>query len=100
MHSTLNPTCPMCGLRFGNQPHLDLHIREDHRVSPTRNGGSGSGGVRLPEPEADRSPDPHDPAATTSRASEKASARPGQPSRVGTALHRALRALRHAHPTG
>lgn len=34
MPSTLNPTCPLCGLRFGNQPHLDPHVREDHRVSP------------------------------------------------------------------
>jgi len=31
MPITLNPACPLCGLRFGNQPLLDLHIREDHR---------------------------------------------------------------------
>ena len=31
MLSTLNPACPLCGLRFENKPLLDLHIREDHR---------------------------------------------------------------------
>ena len=31
MPSTLNPACPLCGLRFGNKPLLDLHVREDHR---------------------------------------------------------------------
>ena len=31
MTSTLHPSCPLCGLRFGSRPLLDLHIREDHR---------------------------------------------------------------------
>ena len=31
MPSTMNPDCLLCGLRFGNKPLLDLHIREDHR---------------------------------------------------------------------
>jgi hypothetical protein len=31
MPSMLNPACPLCGLRFGNKPLLDLHLREDHR---------------------------------------------------------------------
>ncbi len=30
MPSTLNPACPLCGLRFSNGALLDLHIREDH----------------------------------------------------------------------
>lgn len=30
MPSTLNPTCPLCGLRYTGRPLLDLHIREDH----------------------------------------------------------------------
>ena len=36
MPSTMNPDCLLCGLRFGNKPLLDLHIREDHRPSPAR----------------------------------------------------------------
>jgi hypothetical protein len=27
---TINPTCPLCGLRYADRPLLDLHIREDH----------------------------------------------------------------------
>jgi hypothetical protein len=32
MTVTLNPTCPLCGLRFASRPLLDLHVREDHRA--------------------------------------------------------------------
>jgi len=28
--ATLVRTCPLCGLRYSNQPLLELHIREDH----------------------------------------------------------------------
>ena len=31
MPTTLNPTCPLCGLRFTFGPLLELHIRDDHR---------------------------------------------------------------------
>jgi hypothetical protein len=31
MPTTLNPTCPVCGLRFTFGPLLELHVREDHR---------------------------------------------------------------------
>ena len=31
MPTTLNPTCPLCGLRYTDRPLLELHIREDHR---------------------------------------------------------------------
>lgn len=34
MPTTLIGTCPLCGLRFGNMPLLELHIREDHRRPP------------------------------------------------------------------
>ena len=100
MPSMLNPACPLCGLRFGNQPHLDLHIREDHRVSLAGNGGRGPGSTRMPAPGAESSPDPQDPAATPSQISKKAPAWPGRPNRAKTALRRAIRALRHVHPTG
>ena len=31
MPTTLNPTCPLCGLRYTDRPLLELHVREDHR---------------------------------------------------------------------
>lgn len=30
MPITPNPACPLCGLRFGNKPLVDLHLWEDH----------------------------------------------------------------------
>ena len=30
MSATLIDTCPLCGLRFGSRPLLELHIRDDH----------------------------------------------------------------------
>jgi hypothetical protein len=39
MTGTPNPACPLCGLRFGSRPLLDLHIREDHRQRGHRNPG-------------------------------------------------------------
>jgi hypothetical protein len=76
MPITLNPACPLCGLRFGNQPHLDLHIREDHRqpVSGERSGDGDPGSTREPGSGADSPPDPQDPAATPSETSKKATA--------------------------
>jgi hypothetical protein len=48
MPSTLNPACPLCGLRFSNGPLLDLHIREDHvnrdrPAEPDRNDSGDTG---------------------------------------------------------
>jgi hypothetical protein len=90
------PACPLCGLRFENQPLLELHTREDHeRVFRARSGDRDPGSARPPAPGADRTPDPHDPAPAPSSTSEKAT--PGQPGaveRARTALRRALRALR------
>jgi len=50
MPYTLNPACPLCGLRFGNQPLLDLHVREDHRqpVFGERSGDDNPGSTRAP----------------------------------------------------
>ena len=89
MLSTLNPACPLCGLRFENKPLLDLHIREDHRQRVFRES------TRAPASGAESQPDPADPAATPSWTSKKA-ARPagrGRADRAKTALWRALRAL-------
>ena len=33
MSATLIDTCPLCGLRFGSRPLLELHIRDDHPPS-------------------------------------------------------------------
>jgi hypothetical protein len=97
MLSTLNPACPLCGLRFENKPLLDLHIREDHRqrVFRERNDDSDPGSTRAPASGAESLPDPADPAATPSWTSKKA-ARPAgrrRADRAKTALWRALRAL-------
>ena len=97
MLSTLNPACPLCGLRFENKPLLDLHIREDHRqrVFRERNDDSDPGSTLAPASGAESLPDPADPAATPSWTSKKA-ARPasrGRADRAKTALWRALRAL-------
>lgn len=72
MPTTLNPACPLCGLRFGNQPHLDLHIQEDHRrpVSGEGSGDGDPGSARAPASGADSPPDPQEPAATPSRISK------------------------------
>ena len=100
MLSTLNPACPLCGLRFENKPLLDLHIREDHRqrVFRERSGDSDPGRTRAPASEAESLPDPADPAATPSRASKKTAgqARRGRADRAKTALRRALRALHNS----
>ena len=87
MLSTLNPACPLCGLRFENKPLLDLHIREDHRqrVFRERNEDSDPGSTPAPASGAVSQPDPADPAATP--------ARRGRADRAKTALWRALRAL-------
>jgi uncharacterized protein len=36
MPSTLNPTCPLCGLRYTDGPLLELHIRRDHLQRSSR----------------------------------------------------------------
>jgi hypothetical protein len=103
MPSTLNPTCPLCGLRFGNKPLLDLHIREDHRERAPRaqNGHRDTGSTRAPASGADSPPGGHDLAATPSRTSKKTTARTTthgrRAGRAMTAMRRALRALRHVN---
>ena len=77
MPTTLNPTCPLCGLRYTDRSLLELHIREDHRPRERREepapGGSGH-------------------AATSP-------SRPGRsgPSWAKTVLHRVILALRYTN---
>jgi hypothetical protein len=74
MPTTLNPTCPLCGLRYTDRPLLELHFREDHRPRD-----------RHAEPE----PDPGDSAAS-------ATLPPRHRGWVRTAPHRVAWALRYA----
>jgi hypothetical protein len=77
MPTTLNPTCPLCGLRFTGRPLLELHIREDHRPRD-----------RHAEPEPDAG-DSGDTATSPPRRS-----RPGW---ARMALHRVVWTLRYAN---
>lgn len=93
MPTTLNPACPLCGLRFGNNPLLDLHVREDHRQRVSaQDANRGAGSTRAPASEAGR------PAAAPSSDGKTATAGParhgGRGRQAMTALRRALRALR------
>lgn len=99
MPSTMNPACPLCSLRFGDEPLLDLHIREDHRqrVHSPQDGPGDPGSTRAGAPWADSGSHEHDLASTQSWTSKEATApttrsrpRTGRPMSV---LRRALRAL-------
>lgn len=103
MPNTLNPACPLCGLRFENQPIMELHIREDHRRRASResNDDGDPGITRSPTTGADNLADANEPAAAPSRtstATATATAEPagrrGRVRRAKTALRRTLRILR------
>jgi len=105
MPSTLNPTCPLCGLRYTDRPLLDLHIREDHlrdgdRAEP---GHDDSGGAAASQPSAQGLLPLHRPgSALLSTTDEVMTTTAQQPrrSRSGwavTALRRAIRALRYVN---
>lgn len=100
MPNTLNPACPLCGLRFENQPIMELHIREDHRRRASRgsNDDGDPGITRSPTTGADNLADANQPAAAPSRTSTTATAEPagrrGRARRAKTALRRTLRILR------
>ena len=112
MPNMLNPACPLCGLRFENQPIMDLHMREDHRRRASResNDDGDPGITRSPTTGADNLADTNKPkpavAAAPSRTSATATAtaataataepagRRGRARRAKTALRRTLRILR------
>ena len=77
MLSTLNPACPLCGLRFENKPLLDLHIRDDHRqrVFRERNDDSDLGSTRAPASGAESQPDPADRKSTRLNSSHRIASR-------------------------
>jgi hypothetical protein len=108
MPTTLNPTCPLCGLRYTDRPLLELHIREDHlqrdRHAEPDPGDSGDTAT-TPTPPRTRGMFPlHGPATgpfpDTREAAAAASARRPRRSRPGwarTALHRVVWALQYAN---
>jgi len=98
MTSTLNPACPLCGLRYENRPLLELHVREDHRQQAGRRGASGT---EASPALAGRPSRGYDLASGSSLITKEVTAmtatchpRSGQPM---AAARRALRALRDFH---
>jgi hypothetical protein len=102
MTSTLNPACPLCGLRFASKPLLELHIREDHRPRRREVPGRGeASGIRASPPAAGslsvRSGLASRPARTVEEVTTMTATRRPRPGRVMSVLRRALRAVRHGN---
>ena len=102
MTSMVNPTCPLCGLRYASKPLLDLHIREDHR--PRRRAQSGrldADGTRAPSSAAGnrshRSGLASRPSRTVKEVTAMTAARRPRAGQLMAVLRRVLRALRHAN---
>ena len=96
MTSTLNPACPLCGLRYASKPLLALHIREDHRPRPGR---PDVGGSRASSPAAgpSRRPGPAcGPSRTVKEVTAMTAIRLPRTGQVVTVSRRVLRGLRHA----
>jgi hypothetical protein len=94
MTATLHPACPLCGLRFGSRPLLDLHIREDHRQRDP-------GGARIPMPRSGSASDLPAPASTPLRATKEVTAmtaaRPSRPGSITPGPRRVVHALRYVN---
>jgi hypothetical protein len=108
MPTTLNPTCPLCGLRYNDRSLLELHFREDHRPRDRHaepEPDAGDSGDSATSPPRSRGPVPiHSPATGlfpgtgTGTGGGTAAAAPRRPRRgwARTALHRVVGALRYA----
>jgi hypothetical protein len=97
MTSTLNPSCPLCGLRYASKPLLELHIREDHRPQPGRlevGGTQASSAAGNPSRRSGLASRP--PRAVKEVTAMTATRRPWA-GHVMTVLRRVLRALRHVN---
>jgi hypothetical protein len=97
MTGTLHPSCPLCGLRFGSRPLLDLHIREDHRQRGHRDPGD----AQKPTTRAGSTSRQHDPASTPLRTTKEVTAttaahRP-RPGSIMPSPGRVIHALRYAN---
>jgi hypothetical protein len=97
MTSTLNPACPLCGLRYQSKPLLEVHIREDHRQQPGRRGSGGAGA----SPPVGGDPGRYDPASGPSRTMREVTGvtttRDSRGGQVIAIARRALRSLRHVN---
>ena len=102
MTSTLNPACPLCGLRYASKPLLELHIREDHRprrrAQPRRLDADGTG---VSSSAADRPSCRSGPASrpdrTVTEVTAMTAARRPRLRHVMTVPRLVLRALRHVN---
>jgi hypothetical protein len=97
MTSTLNPACPLCGLRYASKPLLELHIREDHRPQPGRlesDGTRASSAVGSPSRRSGLASRPLRPVKEVTAMTAIRHPRAGQ---VMTIPRRVLRALRHVN---
>jgi hypothetical protein len=102
MTSTLNPACPLCGLRFASKPLLELHIREDHRPRRREQPDHGdASGIRASSPAAGspsaRSGLASRPSRTVKEVTAMTAARRPRPGQVMTVLRPVIRVLRHVN---
>jgi hypothetical protein len=102
MTSTLNPACPLCGLRYASKPLLELHIREDHRprrrAQPRRLDADGTGVSSPAAGSPSRRPGPvSGPDLTVTEVTAMTAARRPRLRQVMTVPRRVLRALRHVN---
>ena len=97
MTGALHPSCPLCGLRFGSRPLLDLHIREDHRQRGYRDPGD----AQIPATRSGSASPRHKPAAMPLRVTKEVTAmtatdRP-RPGSVRPGPRRVIHALRYVN---
>ena len=101
MISTLNPTCPLCGLRYASKPMLEMHIREDHRphhrARPGRLDAGGTGASSAAGSKSRRTDLASAPPRTVREVTAMTATRRPRTGQVVTISHRVLGALRHAN---
>jgi hypothetical protein len=102
MTSTLNQTCPLCGLRYASKPLLELHIREDHRprsrAHPDRLDADGTGASSSAAgTPSRRSGLASGPSRTVKEVTAMTAARLPRAGQEMTVVRRVLRALRHVN---
>ena len=101
MTSTLNPTCPLCGLRYASKPMLELHIREDHRprhrAQPGRLDAGGTGASSAAGSPSRRTGLASRPPRTVREVTAMTATRRPRTGQVMTIPRRVLRTFRHVN---
>jgi hypothetical protein len=102
MTGSLNPTCPLCGLRYTSKPLLELHIREDHRPRRRARSGRRDLGVTRPSPLPAASSSGQDglaarPSETAKEVIVMTAARHPRPRPATTVTRGTIRVLRHVN---